>query len=336
MDLKTKYMGMELASPLVASASPLSKSLDGIKKMEDSGASAIVLYSLFEEQISHESMELDHYLDRDAEGYAEATSFFPDLENYNLGPDGYLDHIRKAKDALEIPVIASLNGITFGGWVDYAKRMQDAGADAIELNVYFVATNPLETGAEVEERYVRILEGVKASVSIPVAMKLSPFFSSMSNMASRLDRSGADGLVLFNRFYQPDIDLDALEVHPNLVLSTPGSMRLPLRWIAILDGHVEASLAASGGVHSGTDALKMVMAGADVTMVTAALLKNGLGHFKVMHDEMVRWMEEHEYESIRQMKGSMSQKSCPDPMAFERGNYMRALQSYDASGSRIA
>jgi len=335
MDLSTIYMGLKLKNPLVPSASPLTREIDNIKRMEDSGAAAVVLFSLFEEQLTHEALELDHYLDRDAEGYGEATSFFPNLATYNTGPDAYLEHIAAAKRATEIPIIASLNGVTPGGWMEFARQMEKAGADAVELNIYFIPTNPELTGGEIEQRYLEIISGVKQAVEIPVAVKLHPFFSNLTNMGRRMVEAGADALVLFNRFYQPDIDLEALEVVPNLVLSTPDDTRLPMRWLAILRGQVPADLAGSTGVHDPTDVIKLLMAGADVTMMTAALLRYGIDHLGRVEAGIRTWMEEHQYESVEQMKGSMSHKSCPDPEAFERGNYMRALKSYDATGRRI-
>jgi len=328
MDLATDYMGLKLKNPLVPSASPLTADVDFIRRLEDAGAAAVVLHSLFEEQITHEAAELEHLTTTGTESFAESLSYFPAAHEFRLGPEEYLEHIRKTKQAVDIPVIASLNGATPGGWVSYASKMEQAGADALELNVYFVAANPSLSGRAVEDLYVDILKAVKAAVRIPVAMKLSPYFSGMAAMASRLDTAGADGLVLFNRFYQPDIDLDTLEVVPNLVLSTPFEMRLPLRWIAILYGHVEASLAATTGISTGTDVVKVVMAGADVAQLCSVLLREGVGQLGVIHKELKSWMEQHGYESVAQMKGSMSQKSCPEPAAFERANYMKTLNSY--------
>lgn len=328
MDLTTRYLGLTLKNPIVPSASPLSHSLDSMKRLEDAGAAAIVMYSLFEEQIAHEAAELNHYLSYGTESFAEALSYFPAARDYNLGPDEYVDLVRRARNALSIPVIGSLNGVSTGGWVQYARKIEEAGADALELNVYYIPTDPKLTGTEVENRYVEVLEAVKKHVSIPVAMKLNPFFSAMHNVAHRLDSAGANGLVLFNRFYQPDIDLDTLEVTPNVILSTPHALRLPLRWIAILHGRVRASLAATSGIHTGRDVLKMIMAGADVTMMCSALLKHGPQHIAKTLEEIAQWMSDHEYASIQQMKGSMSQKSIADPSAFERANYMKALQSF--------
>jgi len=328
MDLKTTYLGLTLKNPIVPSASPLSQTVDGMKRLEDAGAAAIVMYSLFEEQIAHEAAELEHYLSYGTESFAEALTYFPNVGEYRLGPDDYVELVRKAKESLEIPVIGSLNGITVGGWINYAKKMQEAGADAIELNVYYVPTDPGLPGSEVEDRYLEVLHAVKRAVRIPVAMKLSPFFSSFANMARRLDTAGADGLVLFNRFYQPDIDLDLLEVKPGVTLSNSFAMRVPMRWIAILRGKVKASLAATSGIHSAEDVLKMLMAGADVTMMCSALLKHGSGHIATVLKDLDRWMMEHEYISIQQMKGSMSQSSIADPSAFERANYMKALNRF--------
>ncbi|MDP6039077.1 MAG: dihydroorotate dehydrogenase-like protein [Candidatus Latescibacteria bacterium] len=304
------------------------REISNIKAMEDSGISAVVLYSLFEEEITHQIYELDHYLNYGTHSFPEALDFFPEPEVYHRGPEEYLAHIASAKAAVDIPVIASLNGSSTGGWVAYAKEMESAGADALELNVYLVSTNSAVSGAEVEAVYLDILKGVKEAVTIPVAVKLSPFFSSMSHMAAQLASAGADGLVLFNRFYQPDIDLNSLDVTPNVLLSTPMAMRLPLRWIAILHGQIDADLAATSGVHTARDVVKMLMAGANVTMMCSALLKNGIGYAKGVIDELKVWMEEREYVSVEQMWGSMSQQACPDPAAFERANYMQALNTY--------
>ena len=328
MDLTTTYMGLKLKNPLVPSASPHSKNLDTIKKLEDAGASAIVLYSLFEEQISFEAEELDHFLSYGTESFAEALTYFPEAQDYKLGPDGYLEHIRKAKQATGIPIIASLNGVSTGGWIDYARKMEEAGADGLELNVYMLATDPARTGAEIEQVYIDVLKAVKSNVKIPVAMKLSPFFSATAAMAKRLDEAGADALVLFNRFYQPDLDLEALEVKPGVVLSTPEDLRLPLRWIAILFGRIKASLAGTSGVYTATDALKLIMAGADVANLCAVLLKNGPGHVGKILDDMEKWLEEHEYANLRMARGSMSQKNVAEPAAYERANYIKALNSY--------
>jgi dihydroorotate dehydrogenase (fumarate) len=328
MDLSTTYLGMHLKNPLVPSASPLSRTLDSMKRMEDAGAAAIVMYSLFEEQIQHEAAELNHYMSYGTESFAEALSYFPEAQEYNLGPDEYVEHLHKAKKALGIPVIGSLNGVSTGGWMKYAKKIEEAGADALELNVYYIPTDPRLSAQAVEDLYIDALKAVKQTVKIPVAMKLSPFFSSMANMATRLDAAGADGLVLFNRFYQPDFDIEALDVVPNVNLSSSRSIRLPLRWIAILFGRVKANLAATSGVHTAEDVLKLLMAGADVTMLCSALLQHGPTAIAEILKNLNQWMLEHEYVSVQQMRGSMSQKSVADPSAFERANYMKALNQY--------
>jgi len=328
MDLTTTYMGLKLRTPLVPSASPLSDELDNIKRLEDSGAAAIVLHSLFEEQLRKESAELDFHLHHGTESFAEALSYFPEPEELFLGPEEYLKHIAAAKQAVKIPIIASLNGSTPGGWTAYAKQIQQAGADALELNIYSIPTDAGLSGSDLETTYEDILKAVKKEVTIPVAVKLSPFFTNFANVAKRLSDAGANGLVLFNRFYQPDIDLESLEVKPNILLSTPMAMRLPLRWIAILYGRVSASLAGTSGIHRASDALKMLMAGADVTMLCSALLRHGPAHIGSVEREMIAWMEQHEYESVKQLKGSLSQKNCEDPTSFERAQYMRAISSY--------
>jgi dihydroorotate dehydrogenase (fumarate) len=304
-----------------------------MKRLEDAGAAAIVMYSLFEEQIIHESAEISHYLAYGSESFFEAQSYFPAVQDYNLGPEDYVELLHKAKKSLGIPVIGSLNGITAGGWVKYAKKMEEAGADAIELNVYYIPTDPNITSTDVEDRYLEVLNEVKRNVKVPVAMKLSPFISSFANFARRLDLAGVNGLVLFNRFYQPDIDLEALEVRPGVVLSHSHDLRLPLRWIAILRGQVKSSLAATTGIHTADDALKMLMAGADVTMLCSSLLMNGPGHLAEILTGMKQWMIDHEYVSVAQMKGSMSQQSIADPSAFERANYMKALSQYKKNGN---
>ena len=327
IDLSTHYLGMKLRTPLVPSASPLSQEIGTIRRLEDDGASAVVLYSLFEEQLRQEMVELDHHLSAATESFPESLSFFPHASEFRLGPEGYLEHIRKAKEAVEIPVIASLNGATVSGWAKFAKEIEEAGADALECNIYYVPTDTELKGADVEQLYVDIVWAVKSAVSIPVAVKLSPFFSNLANMAKRLDDAGADGLVLFNRFYQPDIDLDELEVRPNVLLSTAQALRLPLTWIGILYGRLQASLAASSGVHEPQDAIKLLMVGANVTMLCSSLLRNGVNHIRHLERGITEWMEQHEYESVHQMQGSMSQKRCPDPSAFERAQYMRAVKS---------
>ena len=328
MDLSTTYLGLKLKNPLVASASPLSRSVDSMKRLEDAGMSAIVMYSLFEEQLSHEAEALEHYKSYGTESFAEALSYFPDTGEYHLGPEEYLELLAKAKKALHIPVIASLNGITDGGWVDSARRMEEAGADALELNVYYVATGADMAGPEVEARYVEILRHVKRSVKIPVAMKLSPFFSSIANVAQTLVHEGADGLVLFNRFYQPDIDLDELDVKPGVGLSDSYDNRLPMRWIGILHGKLKTSLAATSGIHTHEDVLKLTMVGADVTMMCSALLLHGPQQATKILNDLGHWMQEHEYVSIEQMKGSLSHRSIADPAAYERANYMKALNRF--------
>ena len=327
MDLTTTYLGMNLKNPVVPSASPLSRDIGNIKEMEDAGAAAVVLYSLFEEQITHEALELYFHTVTHQESYAEATTYFPETEVYNMGPEEYLEHIRKAKEAVQIPVIASLNGATPGGWTDYAKKIEQAGADALELNVYMLATDIKKSSQDIEKTYIEILKLVKSTVKIPVTMKLSPYFSSLAGFAKNLDDAGADGLLLFNRFYQPDIDLDTLEVVPNVLLSNPQSMRLPLRWIAILYGRIKADLAATSGIHSAEDVIKMVMVGAKITEMFAALHQYGIGHIRSVLRDIKTWMIDHEYESFDQMRGSMSHRSASNPAAFERANYMRALSS---------
>lgn len=328
MDLTTEYMGLKLKNPLVVSASPLSQTLDNFRRLEDAGASAVVVYSLFEEQITRDAKNLDQHLTQGTDSFAESLSFFPTPDEFVLGPEEYLDHIRKAKAMVGIPIIASLNGHSVGGWTEYAQLMEQAGADALELNVYFLATDSRQTSAQIEQTYLDVLKAVKSKVKIPVSVKLGPFFSSLANMTKRLDEGGADGLVLFNRFYQPDIDLDTLEIEPNLLLSTSHDMRLPMRWIAVLYGQLKASLGATSGIHQAQDVLKMLMVGSDVTMLCSTLLRNGIGQITKIRKDMETWMTEHEYESVKQMKGSLSQKSCADPEAFERANYMRVLRSF--------
>jgi dihydroorotate dehydrogenase (fumarate) len=328
MDLTTHYMGLTLKNPIVPSASPLSKKMDGIRQMEDAGAAAITMYSLFEEQIDLQALAQHHFLEQTTFFSAEATSYFPKAADYNRGPDGYLDLIRRAKEAVKIPVIGSLNGVTPGGWTRYARLIEQAGADALELNVYLIPTRTNLSSDGVENTYLEILHEVKAQVQIPVAMKLSPFFSALPHMAHRLDRAGADALVLFNRFYQPDFDLEELTVVPHLVLSSSNEMRLPLRWVAILYGHVKASLALTTGVHSTGDAVKAIMAGADVANVCSVLLERGPAAIGDLVNGFRQWMEAHEYESIGQMKGALSQQNVAEPAAFERANYMKVLGSW--------
>ena len=328
MDLTTNYLGMTLKNPLVPSSSPLMRTMENLRAMEDAGAAAVVLHSLFEEQITQESHTLNHYLTQGVESHPEALSYFPEASEYKTGPDEYLEHIQRAKKTLDIPVIASLNGVSTGGWVKYAKQIEEAGADALELNVYYIPTDPNLTGNEVEQIYLDVLKDVKTAVNLPIAMKLNPYFSSMANTARNLADAGASSLVLFNRFYQPDFDLDNLEVVPNLKLSTSTELRLPLRWIAILYGQVNTDLALTTGVHTVTDALKGVAAGAAVTMVASELLRNGINRLQVLRMGVEEWLIENEYESLAQLQGSLSQINCAEPAAFERANYMRVLSSY--------
>jgi dihydroorotate dehydrogenase (fumarate) len=328
MDITTTYLGLKLKSPIVCSAGPLSEKISNIREMEDAGASAVVLYSIFEEQIEHDQLELDYRLSTPSESFAEATTYLPQPFDFKLGPEEYLNHIRKAKEAVNIPIIASLNGKSLGGWTDYAKKMEQAGADALELNIYLLPTDIQKSSNEVEKTYIDIVKAVKSNVKIPIAVKMHPFFSSTSWMANQLSKAGADGLVLFNRFYQPDIDLENLDVVPNVILSTPMAMRLPLRWIAMLYGRVNADLAATSGITTAEDVIKMMMAGAKVTEILSALLKFGIGHIADVTTNLKRWMEEKEYESIEQMRGSMSYMNVEDPSKFERANYMKVLNSY--------
>lgn len=328
MDLSTTYLGIKLKNPVVVSASPLSRSMDSMRRLEDAGASAIVMHSLFEEQISHEEESMEHYKSYGTESYAEALSYFPDTGDYHFAPEEYLELVAKAANKLEIPVIASLNGVTPGGWISYAKKMAEAGASALELNVYYIPTNGKMSGVDVENRYIEILKQVRGSVKIPVAVKLSPFFSSIPNIAQRLVGEGAAGLVLFNRFYQPDIDLEELDIKPGVGLSDSYANRLPMRWIGILYGKLKASLAATSGIHTAEDVLKLTMAGADVTMMCSVLLMHGPEHIGKVLKDVEHWMKEHEYESIEQMKGSLSHKSIAEPSAYERANYMKALNRY--------
>ena len=330
VNLETSYLGMTLSSPLVVAASPLGRRVSNLQRLQEAGAAAVVLPSLFEEQIEHDSYEMHAVLEAGAGVYQEAArGYLPEAaEGYASGSERYLALVREARAKLAIPVIASLNGVSTGGWVEYARKMEEAGASALELNVYVIAADVEESGEAVERRYLDLVTAVRAAVGIPLAVKVGPYFSSMAHMARRLAEAGADGLVLFNRFYQPDIDIEDLKVRSNVQLSTSAELRLPLRWIAILKGRVNVSLAASTGVHTPEDALKLVMAGADVTQVASALLKQGAGWLTWVRSEMAKWLEEHEYESIEQMKGSLSQKAAPDPAAFERSNYMESLVTY--------
>ena len=327
-DLSTTYLGLALSSPLVASASPLCEDLGNLRRMEEAGAAAVVLHSLFEEQLTRESDVLNEALSTGTDSFAEALSYFPDLQSYNLGPDGYLEHIRKAKAALGIPVIGSINGVSSGGWVDYARRIEQAGADALELNVYFIPTDAHLTGAAVEQQYCDLVRDVKGAIGIPLAVKVGHQFTAFANVARRLEEAGADALVLFNRFYQPDLDLENLEVVSSLSLSQPYELLLRLHWVAVLYGRIQADLAVTGGVHEAPGVLKAMMAGANVTMMASALLKHGIGHLAKVRRELGQWMTENEYESIRQMRGSLSQRSAANPEAFERANYVKVLSSY--------
>ena len=329
IDLTTKYLGLDLKNPLVASASPLSKKVETAKKLEEAGVSAVVMYSLFEEQITHDSRVLDHYLSFGTDSFQEAMSFYPDMEHYNVGPEGYLEHITKLKKALNIPVIASLNGISSGGWVDYSKKMQEAGADALELNFYYVPTSLNLTAVELEKAYIQLVTDIRAEIKIPLAVKLSPFYTALPQFASEIVKAGANALVCFNRFIQPDLDIENLKINPNLMLSTSEELRLPLRWTAILFGKVKADIALTSGVHTAEDMVKAIMAGANVTMLASELIMKGPARAASLIAELSTWMEAHEYESVRQMLGSMSHKNVDDPAAFERGNYMKALQSFD-------
>ncbi len=328
MDITTNYLGLKLKSPIVPSAGPLSEKISNIREMEDAGAGAVVLYSIFEEQIEHEQLELYYHTIAQTESFAEATSYLPEPFDYKLGPEEYLNHIRKAKEAVNIPIIASLNGKSIGGWTEYAKKMEQAGADALELNIYLLPTDVKKTSTEIEKTYIEIVKAVRSNVKIPIAVKMHPFFSSTSFMAEELCKAGANGLVMFNRFYQPDIDLETLDVVPNVILSTPMAMRLPLRWIAMIYGKVNADIAATSGVYNAEDVVKMIMAGAKVTQMLSSLLKFGIGHIADVTTNLKTWMEEKEYESIEQMRGSMSYMNVDDPSKFERANYMKVLHSY--------
>ena len=328
MDLTTQYMGLQLKNPLVLSASPLTGELDNFKRLEDAGVAAVVIHSLFEEQIRQEENALAYHTAQGTESFPEALTYFPEPQDYILGPQEYLEQISRAKKAVKIPVIASLNGYTHGGWTEYAKMMEEAGADAIELNIYFLPISPSVSGKEIDMAYIETLKAVRAQVKIPVAVKMNPYFSSIAGMAKQFQDAGANGLVLFNRFYQPDIDIENLEVVPNLQLSSYQSSRLPLRWIAILYGQLTANLAATSGIHAARDVIKMIMAGADVTMVCSVLLTKGIDHAAQILKEVEEWLKAHGHDSISKIKGVMSQQSCPDPEAFERANYMKVLRDY--------
>ena len=329
MNLTTKYLGLKLSCPLVASASPLSRKVDNIKALADAGAGAVVMHSIFEEQLTQEASALSYYLEQGTERFAESLSYFPPLGSFPIGPELYLEHIAKAKQAVNIPVIGSLNGISTGGWIDFARQIEQAGADAIELNIYLIPTNPAVRGGVIEKAYVDIVKAVASSVKIPVAVKLSPFLSAVANMAKRLKSAGAKGLVLFNRFYQPDINIDELAVKPRLVLSNSDELRLPLRWIAILRGKMKISLAGTTGVHTGADAAKLVLAGADVVMMCSALLTNGIAHLTKVRDEMAQILANKGYKSLKEAKGVLSQATCAEPAAFERANYLKLISGMD-------
>ena len=327
-DLSTTYLGLNLKNPLVASASPLTKKVERAKRLEDAGISAVVMYSLFEEQIIHESLELDHFMNRGSESFAEALSYLPDGGMYGISPEKYLNQLAGLKKALAIPVIGSLNGVSTGGWTSYTRKMEEAGADALELNMYFIATDPDMTSLDIEDTQVELVADVKSSISVPLAVKISPFVTSLPNFAKRLVNAGADALVLFNRFYQPDFDLDELDIIHSLDLSTSADLRLPLRWISILHGKVEADFALTSGIHNYKDVLKAMMAGANVAMTASKLLHDGEQAIGQILSDLETWMKEREYDSIKQMQGSMSQKSVKEPAAFERANYMKVLGSF--------
>jgi len=328
VDLTTNYLGLKLKNPVVVAACPLTQDLDVVQRLEEANAAAIVLPSLFEEQIQHDEMAMAEVHEFGTDSFAESLSFFPEQDDYRTGPESYLKTIEDAKNKVSIPVMGSLNGTSHGGWIRYAKSMEDAGADALELNIYFIPTDLTMTATDVEQRYIELITEVKESISIPLAVKVGPYFSSIGNMAVQMAEAGADGLVLFNRFLQPRIDIDTLQTAPKLVLSTPFEVQLPLRWIAILAGRVKASLALTSGIHSSEGMIQSLLAGADVGQIASMLYKDGVHRIGAILDEMAEWMEEKEYESVEQLKGSMSQENCPDPEAFERGNYMKALTSF--------
>ncbi|WP_013323082.1 dihydroorotate dehydrogenase-like protein [Gloeothece verrucosa] len=336
MDISTTYLGLNLRSPLiVGSAGPLTEDINNIKRIEEAGAAAVVLHSFFEEQLRVEQLELHHHLTHGTESFAEALTYFPEPEIFHVGAEEYLNHIRQAKEQVKIPIIASLNGVSTGGWLEYARKIEQAGADALELNVYYLPNDLEMSGAQVEQNYVDILRIIKSEISIPVAMKLSPYFSNMANMAKQLAEAGADGLVLFNRFYQPDIELEHLEVIPNVLLSTPQAMRLPMHWIGMLYGRVNVDFAAISGIHTSLDVLKMLMVGAKATMLVSVLLRHGINEIRKIEQNLIHWLQEHEYESVKQLQGSMSQMNCPDPTVFERVQYMKAIQSYEPVWKRF-
>ena len=335
VDLTTSYLGLDLKNPLIASASPLSQKVETVRQLERAGIAAVVMYSLFEEQIIYDSLRLDRDLSQGTESFAEALTYFPDLaahtdlNQYSIGPDDYLANLSKLKKAVNIPIIGSLNGVTNGGWIEYARKIEEAGADALELNIYNLSTDPEVTSQEIENEYLELVRSIRASIEIPIAIKLSPFFTNLPNFTRNLVEAGVDGLVLFNRFYQPDLDLEELEVVPSLVLSNSQELRLPLRWIAILYGRISADFALTTGIHTAEDVLKATMAGASASMAASTFLKYGIDHGTEILDGVISWMEEHEYESIAQMKGSMSQQAVAEPAAFERANYIKVLSSFD-------
>lgn len=328
MDLSSKYMGMALRNPLIASASPLSESIDNIRKLEDAGIGAVVLFSLFEEQLRLEQEEYNFFSTQGTESFAESLSYFPEIHDYKTGPELYLEHIAKAKKAVDIPVIASLNGSTLGGWTNYARLIENAGADALELNIYNIPTDVNLRGRDLEKQYVDILRAIKSVVKIPVALKISPFFSNLANMAKRFEEAGADALVMFNRFYQPDINLDTYEVEPNLLLSQSQAMRLPMRWIAILREKLTCDLAATSGIHTGNDVIKLLLVGANATMLCSSLLKYGINHVTNILNHVKEWMQEREYVSVSELRGSMAQQKTSDPSSYERAQYMKAITKY--------
>ena len=329
-DLTTTYLGLKLKNPLVAAASPLSEKLDKVRRLEECGVAAVVMYSLFEEQILRESLQLDHFLNFGTESFAEATTYFPEMGHFTLEPEVYVDRLHSIRQAVSIPVIGSLNGVSTGGWIEYARKIEQAGADALELNLYYLPTDPDLTSAELEDTYVQLVSDVRNSVKIPLAVKLSPFFTTLPNLARRMVKAGASGLVLFNRFYQPDFDLEELTVVPHLELSTSSELRLPLRWVSLLYGRIPADFAITSGVHTSEDMLKSIMAGASVTMVASEFLSKGIGRAAELIAGYQNWMEEKEYISTLQMKGSMSQRAIADPAAIERSNYMKVLNSYQS------
>ena len=327
-ELSTQYLGLNLKNPLIASASPLSERVETVKQMEQAGIGAVVMYSLFEEQVIHESLELDHYLNYGTESFAEALTYLPDTGRYSLGPDKYIDNVKRLKDAVSIPIIGSLNGVSSGGWLQYAKKIEEAGADALELNIYYLPFDPSVTSADLEQNYIQLVKDVRREIKIPLAVKVSPFLSGVANVLQQFSQAGADGLVLFNRFYQPEIDLESMEVTPSLSLSTSAELRLPLRWVALLYGQIKADFAVTTGVHNAEDVIKCMMAGASASMMASELLKNGIKRIPEILTGMQTWMETNEYESIKQMKGSMSAQAVREPHALRRSNYIKVLNSF--------